>query len=410
MAQIITPSNITTYGALILPFDKEEALKQMEVQADPEEVAETNGIIISAIENSNNKSVIEQAIEDEVNGVESIDPIAQAIDTQVNKPKASVTQKIKDFATYINDNRDRISGVVTTATSKFSAIAVAQAIINGKVTSKEALDYLFMGFAPALGVTGSLFGYSGLNQMKDALFNGSIDVGAFISGFTRVLKGGKDLADMLSKKNIQTSPNIIEFDLTISHSETYQSETPDRRVQSGQSLQEYVHNMPDTFDVQCALQEGKRYSKAEFRAILKYLQEKKETVQLVLGDELFDSLIMTNFNPTHDCTKSGMDYSLSFKKITRSDVETNAKVSIQPMPKQLVQDVTKSDIGSLSGATSNNTRNNGNINNNNNNSSGNDNDPPWRPFEEAKKWVVKTIKDLKDRTQLYKHTRTGGRE
>lgn len=310
-SQNITPSDINTYGALILPFDRDEVFKQAEVQADPEEVAQSQGAIISAIENGNQKSIIEEAIENEVNA-----------------PKSSVTQKVKDLATYMNDNRDKISGLMTTIGSKFSGIAVTQALINGKVTSREALDYLFMGFAPALGVQGSLMGYSGLNQMKEALFDGSINVGAFVSGFTRTLKGATDLKDMLTKKNVEIAPNVVEFDLTISHSESYQSETPDRRVQSGQSLNEYVHNMPETIEVQCALQEGKRYSKAEFRAILEYLRNRKETVQLVLGDEIFDSLILTNFNPNHDCTKSGMDYTLSFKKIHRSDIQNNVEVNI----------------------------------------------------------------------------------
>ena len=310
-SQNITPSDINTYGALILPFDRDEVFKQAEVQADPEEVAQSQGAIISAIENGNQKSIIEEAIENEVNA-----------------PKSSVTQKVKDLATYMNDNRDKISGLMTTIGSKFSGIALTQALINGKVTSREALDYLFMGFAPALGVQGSLMGYSGLNQMKEALFDGSINVGAFVSGFTRTLKGATDLKDMLTKKNVEIAPNVVEFDLTISHSESYQSETPDRRVQSGQSLNEYVHNMPETIEVQCALQEGKRYSKAEFRAILEYLRNRKETVQLVLGDEIFDSLILTNFNPNHDCTKSGMDYTLSFKKIHRSDIQNNVEVNI----------------------------------------------------------------------------------
>ena len=330
--QNINPSDITTYGALILPFDKEEVFKQSEVQTNPEEVTQQEGAIISAIKQGNQKSLIEQSIENEVNA-----------------PKSSITQKVKDLATYMNDNRDKISGLMTTIGSKFSGIAVTQAIMSGRVTSKEALDYLFMGFAPALGIQGSLMGYSGLNQMKDALFNGSIDVGAFVSGFARTLKGVTDLKDMLTKKQEQNNANIIEFDLTISHSETYQSETPDRRVQSGQSLNEYIHNMPITIDVQCALQEDKRYSKAEFRAILQYLRDRKETVQLVLGDEIFDKLVLTNFNPNHDCTKSGMDYTLSFKTITRCDIDTNTEVTIQSAPKMLEMDSTKTiSTGSLS--------------------------------------------------------------
>ena len=272
------------------------------------------------------------------------------INERIKNAIQNPTQTFKTLAKYMNDNRQKISGLMNDIGSKFSGIAVTQAIMNGNVTSQEALDYLFMGFAPALGVQGSLMGYSGLNQIKDALSNGSIDVGAFVSGFTRTLKGATDLADMITNKQARKSANVIEFDLTISHNETYQSETPDRRVQSGISLNEYIHNMPETIDVQCALQEGRRYSKAEFRAILQYLRDRKETVQLVLGDELFDSLVLTNFNPNHDCSKSGMDYSLSFKKIYRNDIDTKTEVDIQKVPIKL-EDSNTTGIRTSSGGS-----------------------------------------------------------
>lgn len=324
----ITPSDIKTYGALILPFDKDEVLKKTQVQAPPKVKTTFKGQLKSAL------------------GLSS-DP---TLKDMLKNPG----QTFETLAEYTKDVRLKINEIE----SKFSGIAIAQAIINGRITSQEALDYLFMGFAPALGIQGSLMGYSGLNQMKDALFNGTINVGSFISGFTRTLKGITDLKDLLTKKKAQVAGQVIEFDLTVSHNENYQSETPDRRVQSGQSLQEYVHNLPETFDVQCALQEGKRYSKAEFRAILLYLRDRKETVQLILGDEIFDSLILTNFNPTHDCTKSGMDYTLSFKKVNRSDVQTNAEVNIVKIPvDKLRKELENNGTGSLKAQGGKNIKN-----------------------------------------------------
>ena len=279
---------ITSYGALLLPFEvtREKVLQNVKAKQN------LKNKITSAFKNAPNN--IKNAIQ-------------------------NPTQTFKTLSKYMTDNRNKISGLMTTIGSKFSGVAVTQAIIDGKVSSQEALDYLFMGFAPALGIQGSLMGYSGLNQMKDAMTQGTINVGSFVSGFARTLKGITDFKDMTANKKNKKSANVIEFDLTTSHSETYQSETPDRRVQNGQSLNEYIHNMPETIEVQCSLQDGRRYSKAEFRAILKYLRERKETVQLVLGDELFDSLVLTDFNPSHDCTRSGMDYSLSFKKIIKLD-------------------------------------------------------------------------------------------
>ena len=319
-----TPISITTYGALILPFDIDLSREENKPDTDPKDTTKQEGKIKSAFKKAGNS--ISKSVKN----------------SQLAK---SLTEYMKD-----KRNMDKLGAIFGVVGDNFSGIAITQAIISGRITSREALDYLFMGFAPALGITGSLFGYSGLMQMKDALFNGRIDVGAFIYGFRTALKGVVDLKDMVTKSDAQKNANILEFDLTISHSETYQSETPDRRVQSGQSLNEYVHNMPITFEVQCALQEGKRYSKAEFRAILENLRLKKETVSLILGDEIFDNLILTNFNPTHDCGKSGMDYSLSFKRITRSDITTDKEVNIQKIPTEYIE--RDLNTGSLNGSNS----------------------------------------------------------
>ena len=323
---------ILTYGALILPYDIELSREENKPDTDPKETTKKEGKIKSALKKAGNST--KNAI---------LHPV----------------QTIKSLVKYMSDkrNQEMLGSLYGIIGDKFSGIAVCQAIIDGRISSQEALDYLFMGFAPALGVQGSLMGYSGLNQMRDALTNGRIDVGAFLSGFSRTLKGIVDLKDMITKSDTQKSANVLEFDLTISHSETYQSETPDRRVQSGQSLNEYVHNMPVTFDVQCAFQEGKRYSKAEFRAILDNLRKSKMVVSLVLGDEIFENLILTNFNPTHDCSKSGMDYNLSFKQILWGFIETDREVHIQMQPPTLESDESKTTTyGGLGGSGSGSTK------------------------------------------------------
>lgn len=322
--QINSNTNITTYGALVLPFDAKEFLEKNKPQNNSKTVNDFKGKLRSALNLSPNESLIKGALK-------------------------SPIQTFETLSEYMKDERSQMSKLTTVIGSKFSGIAVAQALSSGKVSSKEALDYLFMGFAPALGVTGSLLGYSGLTQLKDALANGTIDVGSFLSGFTRTLKGAVDLKDLITNRQGRVAGNIVEFDLTLSHSENYQSETPDRRVQSGQSLNEYIHNMPETFEVQCALQEGKRYSKAEFRAIIQQVRNTKGVVSLILGDEMFDNLVITNFAPSNDCTKSGMDYSLSFKKIVRSDIDTSTEVTISNKPEALDKDSTRSSVGGLGG-------------------------------------------------------------
>ena len=309
-----------TYGAIILPYTP----KIFTPIVDPKSKTSLMGKLKSGLKKA--PSTIKNAIK-------------------------NPSQTFKKMAKYVKDNRTEMINFATNLelTSKFSGIAVAQALVNGKVTSKEALDYLFMGFAPALGVTASAMGYSGIVQMKDALFNGSIDVGGLVSGFTKAQKSIVDLKDQLKGKTSQSKGNVIEFDLTISHSESYTSETPDRRVENGNTLSETVHNLPPTFDVSVALQDGKRYTHGEIRAIFTELREKKVPIKLALGDEIFEDLILTGFNPTNDCTKSGMDYNLSFKQITIGYVDLTQEIVIQELPMSM-QDTTKTtSIGGIGG-------------------------------------------------------------
>lgn len=314
-----------TYGAIILPYTP----KIFAPKVDPKEKTSLMGKLTSAK-----------------------DKAIGALKNAVTNP----TQTFKDMSTYLYDHRSEMMNYVTNLqlTSKFSGIAVAQTIMNGKVTSKEALDYLFMGFVPALGATGSALGYSGLTQMKEALTDGSIDVGGLVKGFTRTQKGIVQLKDQLMGKTTQTKGDIIEFDLTISHNESYTSETPDRRVENGNTLSETVHNLPPTFDVSVALQDGKRYTHGEIRAIFTELRDKKVPVQLALGDEIFEDLVLTGFNPTNDCTKSGMDYNLSFKQITIGYVDLTQKIVIQKLPISTQQtSVSSGGIAGVSGVDSN---------------------------------------------------------
>lgn len=309
-------SNISSYGAILIPLEEEEKEQDKNIK-----------------QKNNLKNKLSSAFKN--------------TGTTIKQGFKNATQELKSAA---NELLGGDSTAMTSLISKFSGIAVAQAILDGKVSSQEALDYLFMGFAPALGVQGSLMGYSGLNQLKDALKSGSINVGAFVNGLTRTIKGGRQLAkDVVNK---QSNYNIIEIDLTVSHSESYQSETPDRRVQNGQSLNEYIHNMPITYNVQCALQDNKRYSAGELKRIIQEIRRTKKVVSLILGEEKYDNLVLTDFTPNSDCTKSGMDYTLAFKKITWSEIETNAQVTIQKIPIVDTEDTLNLSTGSLGGVSS----------------------------------------------------------
>ena len=277
--------------------------------------------------------------------------------TAFNKTKDAVKgaftnpkETFEKLTTYLSDERN-MEKLKNSALAKFSGIAVAQTLISGKVETKEALDYLFLGFAPALNVTAASLGYVGLTQMKDALANGTINVGSFVNGLSTSLKGVTDLKDQIQGKDTLTKGNLIEIDLTISHSETYQSETPDRRVESGNTMSETVHNLPLTIRMECAIEDGKRYITSDLRAVFEELRNKKELVTVYLGDDTFEDMCLVSFEPNKDTTRSGFDYSLEFKQVNIGIVDFQP-VKLQPTLKAVKEDVSTTTITTASGNAS----------------------------------------------------------
>lgn len=278
--------------------------------------------------------------------------------TAFNKTKDTVKdaftsppkETFERLTTYLSDERN-MEKLKNGALAKFSGIAVAQTLINGKVETKEALDYLFLGFAPALNVTAASLGYVGLTQMKDALANGTINVGSFVNGFSTALKGVTDLKDQIQGTDTLTKGKLIEIDLTISHSETYQAETPDRRVESGNTMSETVHNLPLTIRMECAIEDGKRYTTSDLRAVFEELRSKKELVTVYLGDDTFEDMCLVNFEPNKDTTRSGFDYSLEFKQVNIGVVDFQP-VNLQPTLKAIKEDVSTTTVTTASGNAS----------------------------------------------------------
>lgn len=252
------------------------------------------------------------------------------------------TQTIKKLSNYMNgESMKKIGGTLSNtfdlATTKYSGIAICQLLVDGKVTSKTALDYLCLGVAPALNQTGIAMGYSGLTQMKNALSNGTINVGQFISGFANTLQGIYNIANVDNVKEKSTQNNRIYFDMTLSDSSQYQSETPDRRVEKGNDLTEFCHNLPVTYSVNCELQDGKRYSKDEFRGLFVQLRDKRVPITLYLGDEHFNQLILQEFSPNgQGSQKTGYEYTLNFKQITYGSIEEVVLQSFATAPSSAI--------------------------------------------------------------------------
>ena len=239
------------------------------------------------------------------------------------------TETMKTLGKYMQQSSDKIL-------NKFSGIAVAQLLANGKVTNQEALDYLFLGFAPAMDKVSLALGYSGATQMKDAIANGTINVGSFVNGFCTTLKGVTDFKNELLSKQTTKEENAIEIDITLNHSEQYQSETPDRRVQDGINYAEVLNNLTEVFTLDCGLQDGRRYSVADFKSRLTLLRDSKQVFSMNIGDNLVNNLTLLDFSPVVVGPRRGLDYTLQLKKINVGSVELTP-ITIQAIPDQIVE-------------------------------------------------------------------------
>lgn len=286
-----------TYAQIILPYK----LKKTDVNADPETKQSLKGKLTSALKNAPN-----------------------TIKSAIQNPGAT----FDDLGKYMQTAENMAC--------KFSAIGLAQLMADGKITNQAALDYLFLGFAPTLDKQAVTMGYSSVTQMKDAMLNGSINVGSFVSGFSKVLKGGIDYAN--TQKSKQKQNNILEIDVVFNHNETYQSEAPDRRVENGMSFQEVLHNLAEIYSIDCGLQDGRRYTKQEFKGYLTALRESKMKFDMVIGDERLTNLVLQNFGPTVNGAISGLDYTLELKKVHIGSVELTP-ITIGKAPQRVVESV-----------------------------------------------------------------------
>ena len=299
-----------TYAKLILPYEPQE----YQVTTAPKQKLSLKGKLSSAWNNA--KGAVKNAIQ-------------------------NPGQTMTNLGKYLQQNEDMV-------VNKFSGIAIAQLLVDGKVTNKQALDYLFLGAFPALNQTYTALGYSGLNQMKEALANGTINVGNFLNGFHKSLKAITDLKNKVKNIDAFEQKNIIEIDITYSHEETYMSESGDRRVQEGISWAEFIHNMPETFSLTCGIQDGKRYTVQEFKDMLRYLRKKKVPFNIEIDGELTELVILQNFRPVREGATNGLDYTLDFKKVRIGRVDS-AEVVIQ-LPPSIQQEQTTTTGGSRGGS------------------------------------------------------------
>lgn len=210
-------------------------------------------------------------------------------------------------------------GALNDVNSKFSVVAMTQLMKDGRISNADALNYFCTGFGNQLGLTAVSMGYQTADACKEALANGTINANQFLSNI------GKFTASLEREKQIENinREQIIIIDSVLNETVgERQIETAERRVEAGQTLTEFLHNMPETFDLNCAFYEGENYTWSDFKYYMDYLIDKKIEIQLQLGDDTYSHLVLTQFAPTRDMATPARMYQLSFKRIAVGSVET----------------------------------------------------------------------------------------
>lgn len=255
---------------------------------------------------------------------------------------SNATTLLKNTANLIIENSDKLA-------NKFSGIALTQLLVNGQITNETAFGYLTQGFPNALNQTAIAMGFQSVEQLKTALKSkNGVNVQQFISAFENA---GNALLSFNENKKTRDNVEgftVIEIDATLSDSRSYQAETPDRRVQSGQTYQEYLHNLPDIISLECVLQNNRQYSIDDFEDIMLNLRDSKKAFNIILGDETKENVVLTNFSPVRE-TWDGFQYSLELKKINvgsifYGEIERNTSVSTSLVGNYLFKGDTKTDF------------------------------------------------------------------
>ncbi len=216
--------------------------------------------------------------------------------------------------------------------AKFSVVAMTQLMSDGQVSSDDALNYLCTGLAPQLGFTSAALGYQSMDAMKAALKSGTINSGQFFSSlgnFTELLAEQEAVRDINREE-------VIFLDLVLKESFTKAAETAERRVEKGQPLSSFIHNLPPTGELVCQFIEGVNYTQDEFNWQLDYLREKYVQITLQLGDDAFSGYVLTNYTYDKDKPANGFEYRLNFKHISVGTVETK-KINIRELDSKYQQ-------------------------------------------------------------------------
>lgn len=288
--------------------------------------------------------------------LEGIKPNIEAATTIQGQLKQSFNQaknNIENFDLKTFSQNLTIEGV-TDFTQKY-ATAGLSAVINGEpITSSTILEGLFNGYAPALDQTAIQMGYNNVLQMKNAVSSGNINVTNFFNGFSGALS--TVINDEKNAVNYDDLGDEITIDMVIELDQQMIAETPDRRVESGQVYNDYIHVLPDIKSFVAKIKNDLRYSVQEYREILEETFKSKKPFTFRAGDEVYENYVFTSCIPSRNFEES-LNFTAEIKKIEVGEISVE-KVNI---PKSsagesvAVKKNTTSKVGNAGDKIKNNT-------------------------------------------------------
>lgn len=264
---------------------------------------------------------------------------ATTIQGQLKQAFNTAKNNIKNFDVKSFANNLTLEGA-TDFTQKYATAGLTK-IINGEpITNQSMMDGLFNGFAPAMDMTAVQMGYNSVKEMQVAVKNGNINVANFMQGFSgalsTVVNNKKQAVDYSYLGDEITIDMVVEID------RQNIAETPDRRVQSGQVYNEYIHILPKVISFTGKIKDGGKYSADQYEEILDGVFQSKKPFTFRAGEKIFENYIFTSFIPANNFEQS-LNFSAEIKKIEVGEILLQ-KVNI---PK--IKTTIKKNVGSKAG-------------------------------------------------------------
>ena len=264
---------------------------------------------------------------------------ATTIQGQLKQAFNTAKNNIKNFDIKSFANNLTLEGA-TEFTQKYATAGLTK-IINGEpITSESMMEGLFNGYAPAMDMTAVQLGYNSIKSMQNAVKAGNINVANFMQGFSgalsTIVNNKKQAADY------SYLGDEITIDMIVDIERQNIAETPDRRVQSGQIYNEYIHILPKIVSFTGKIKDGGKYSADEYEEILDSVFQSKKSFTFRAGEKVFENYVFTSFIPANNFEQS-LNFSAEIKKIEVGEVLLQ-KVNI---PK--IKTAIKKNVGSKAG-------------------------------------------------------------